>query len=191
MKDRKLIRLLPVIAAVAAPFVMTTSAYAERSKSFEQRFSAGFLQNLTQNQVVMGIPTGATQRVNLVIGSGAGSLGRGQTIAVTKSGPPISAAPCPAGLIKVADIVSNNILWTFEDLSMLYGDGTGVVCLDPAAPSEPPSAEIEGTWLGGTGRYEDVVGGDFSIRFTFFEVISPETQFNAETGIVTGTVVWD
>lgn len=191
MKDRKLIRLATVILAIVSSFTLTNSAYAERSKSFELSFAGGFLQRIAQNQIVMGMPTGTTETVNFIIHPFKSTLGSGQGMAVSKSGPPISADPCPAGLIKIADITADSLLYTFNDLSMLYGDGTGVVCLDPAAPTEPPSVEIGGTWLGGTGRFEGVVGGDFSIDITFFEVISAETSLNAETGVVTGTIVWE
>ena len=118
---------------------------------------------------------------------GKGSLGRYQATAITKAGPPISPRPCPAGLLKIADITSNNLVLTFNDLSLLYGDGTGVVCFNPIDPEAAPVAEIDGEWLGGTGRFADA-GGEFSVRFDEAVEISPATQATAETGTVTGYV---
>ena len=74
---------------------------------------------------------------------------------------------------------------TFGDLSLLYGNGTGFVCLNSADPTAFPLAEIEGFWDGGTGRFRHA-GGEWSIRFDFAERVGrldedfdfiPDTQF--------------
>ena len=106
-------------------------------------------------------------------------------LAVTFSGPPVSDKSCPTGLVKVADIVENNLLFTFSDLSVLYGNGSAVVCIDPANLAAPPVAEIDGTWDGGTERFENA-GGTWSLRFDVAVPIGIATQFIAETGIITG-----
>jgi hypothetical protein len=106
-------------------------------------------------------------------------------LAVTFSGPPVSDKSCPTGLVKVADIVENNLLFTFSDLSVLYGNGSGVVCIDPANLAAPPVAEIDGTWDGGTERFENA-GGTWSLRFDAAVPIGIATPFIAEAGAITG-----
>lgn len=184
-KDRVLGTLLALLTAmIVAP------AHADGRQPLKILFAGGFVQNITQDQVFMGIPTGTTEPRSIALTKGVGSLGRVDIMAVTRGGLPVSTETCPAGLVKIADITDNNLVLTFADLSLLYGDGTGVVCLDPLNPTAPPIAEINGTWLGGTGRFEGA-GGEWSIRFGDFVQISPTTQFNAENGVITGFLTRD
>ena len=162
------------------------SAFADDMQKFKIRFAGGFVQNILQLQVdPMGQPTGVLESRNIVIGKGIGTFGRVDVMGVGFSGPPESDKLCPEGLIKVADIVENNLVLTFNDLSLLYGNGTGVVCFDPLNPTVPPTAEIDGTWDGGTGRFSNA-GGTWSTQFEFFEPVGVATQFVAEAGVLEG-----
>lgn len=152
------------IFASGVPLIMATlamnSAFADGTQMFKIHFAGGFVQNILQAQVdVMGIPTGEVESRSMALVKGQGTFGRVDGIAVSVSGPPFSDQSCSDGLVKVADILENNIVLTFNDLSMLYGNGTGVACFNPANPTAFPIAEIDGTWGGGTGRFERVGGG--------------------------------
>jgi hypothetical protein len=161
-------------------------ALADGSRPFKIHIAGGFLQNIQQMQVdVMNNPTGVLESRSLALVKGRGTFGKVDIMAVSVSGPPVSDMGCPAGYIKVADIVENNLVLTFNDLSLLYGNGTGVVCLNLADPTAPPLAQIEGTWYGGTGRFEGA-GGNWSTRFGVFEPVGMTTQFIAETGVIRG-----
>ena len=178
-------KALALGAALIVATLVMNSAFADGMQKFKIRFAGGFVQNIQQLQVdTMGQPTGVENR-NIVIGKGIGTLGRVDVMGVGFSGPPESDTLCPDGLIKVADIVENNLVLTFNDLSLLYGNGTGVVCFDPLNPTAPPSAEIEGTWDGGTGRFANA-GGTWSSQFDFFEPVGVATQFAAEAGWIEG-----
>ena len=173
------------VALIAATLALN-SAFANGAQKFKIRFAGGFVQNIVQEQVdPMGQPTGVLENRNIVIGKGVGKFGRVDVMGVGYSGLPVSDKLCPEGLIKVADIVENNLVLTFNDLSLLYGNGTGVVCFDPLNPTAPPSAEIEGTWDGGTGRFANA-GGTWSSQFDFFEPVGVATQFAAEAGAIEG-----
>jgi hypothetical protein len=176
--------------ALGAALVMATlamnSVLADGNRMFKMQFAGGFVQNILQLQVdMMGIPTGEVGTRGMAVGKAKGTFGRADVVAVSIGGPPVSDQSCSAGLVKVADILENNFLLTFEDLSLLWGNGTGVVCLDPANPTAIPRAEIAGTWDGGTGRFEGV-GGNWSVRFDVAEPIGMATQFAAETATITG-----
>lgn len=175
---------------LGAVLIMATlamnSAFADGTRPFKIRLVGGFIQNIQQAQVDMtGTPTGVVESRGIALGKGVGTIGRVDIMVVTFDGPPVSAKSCPDGLIKVADIIENNLLLTFSDLSMLYGNGTGVVCLNPADPTAFPIAEIDGTWDGGTGRFGNA-GGIWSLQFGVAEPIGIATQFIAETGVITG-----
>ena len=173
-------------AALIVATLGMNSALADGMQKFKIRLAGGFVQNILQAQVdPTGQPTGVLESRNIVIGKGVGTFGRVDVMGVGYAGPPVSGELCPDGLIKVADIVENNLVLTFEDLSLLYGDGTGVVCFDPLNPTAPPTAEIDGTWDGGTGRFSNA-GGTWSTQFDFFEPVGVATQFAAEAGVLKG-----
>lgn len=185
MKTRERKRLTFAAALIMATLTMN-SAFADGTRPIEIRFAGGFVQNILQMQVdAMGTPTGMLESRSMAFVKGVGTFGRVDGIAVTVSGPPVSEMLCSSGLVKVADIVENNLVLTFADLSLLYGNGTGVVCINPADPTAFPVAEVEGTWDGGTGRFS-AAGGNWSIRFGVAEPAGVATQFIAETGLIKG-----
>lgn len=185
MKTRASKRLALGAALIMATLAMN-SAFADGTRAFKIRFAGGFVQNILQAQVdMMGIPTGVVESRSMALVKGQGTFGRVDGIAVSVSGPPVSDQSCSGGLVKVADIVENNLVLTFGDLSLLYGNGTGVVCFNPADPTAFPLAEVEGTWDGGTGRFRRA-GGNWSIRFGVVEPVGVGTQFIAETGVIKG-----
>ena len=179
-------KILAFGVALIVGTLALNSAFANGTQKFKIRFAGGFVQNILQAQVdPMGAPTGVVENRNIVIGKGVGTFGRVDVMGVGFSGPPESDKLCPDGLIKVADIVENNLVLTFNDLSLLYGNGTGVVCFDPSNPIAPPTAEIDGTWDGGTGRFSNA-SGTWSSQFDFFEPVGVATQFAAEAGAIEG-----
>jgi hypothetical protein len=185
MKTQARKRLALGTALILATMAMN-SALADGAQPIQIRFAGGFVQNIQQMQVdTMGIPTGMLESRSIALVKGRGTFGNVDIMAVTVSGPPVSDKICSAGLIKIADIVENNLVLTFGDLSLLYGNGTGVVCFNPADPTAFPLAEVEGTWDGGTGRFRDAAG-NWSIRFGVAELVGLATQFIAETGVIKG-----
>jgi len=185
MKTRAIKRLALGAALIMATLAMN-SAFADGTRAFKIRFAGGFVQNIQQAQVdITGIPTGLLESRSMALLKGRGTFGNVDIMAVTVSGPPVSDKSCSGDLDKIAEIVENNLVLTFGDLSLLYGNGTGVVCFNPADPTAFPIAEIEGTWDGGTGRFGRA-GGNWSIRFSVAERVGVATQFIAETGVIKG-----
>ena len=176
--------------ASGVALIMTTlamnSAFADDMQKVKIHLAGGFVQNILQVQVDMtGIPTGEVQSRGLAFVKGRGTFGRVDVMAVTASGPYISGKSCSPGFVPIADILENNLVLTFEDLSLLYGNGSGVVCLNQLDPTAIPLAEVEGTWDGGTGRFANA-GGTWSGRFDFAEPVGIATQFIAEAGVLEG-----
>lgn len=166
----------------------TQTAIADGNRQVSLRFAGDFIQNIEQTVTdPFGQPIG-TSTVGLVRAKAKGRPGNADTTAVTKAQPvamPVPDDRCPEGFLKVEDITDNNLVLTFSDLSLLYGDGQGVVCINFANGEQ--YAAVEGTWLGGTGRFRDA-GGEFSIRFDELALVSPNTRFFAEAGTITGTL---
>ncbi len=185
MKTQASKRLAFGAALIVATLAMN-SAFADGNRAFKIRFAGGFVQNIQQMQPTNdGYPTLIEESRSIALTKGRGTFGKVDIMSVTVSGPPLSGKTCSGDLVKIADIVENNLVLTFGDLSLLYGNGTGVVCFNPADPTAFPLAEIEGTWDGGTGRFRRA-GGEWSIRFDFAEPVGVATQFIAETGVIKG-----
>jgi hypothetical protein len=167
------------------------SAFADGTQKFKIRFAGGFVRNIQQEEFLPPpfnpdvIPGVENRDIALV--KGRGTFGRVDIMSVTASGPPLSGRTCDSGLDAIADIFENNLVLTFGDLSLLYGNGSGIVCPNVDDPEGAPIAEIEGTWDGGTGRFRRA-GGDWSIRFDFARPVGGATQFVAETGVIRGHI---
>jgi len=182
--------------ALGASLIMATlamnSAFAGGDRKVYMRFAGDFIQNIEQMDVdVMGRALDTTSTVGLIRSKAKGNLGRADLTAVTKSTPVVDPGPdprCPVPdfpFVKVADITDNSLVFTFVNLSLLYGDGDGVVCINIANGDR--FVAIDGNWLGGTGRFRNATG-KFSIRFDEAVVVNPATQFEAESGTITGTL---
>ena len=101
------------------------TASADGDRSIFLRFAGDFIQNLEQTDVdEFGMPIG-TSNVGLIRLRVIGNLGSADLTAVSKvenviPGPDVR---CPVGFTKVAEITDNSLVFTFSDLSLLYGDG--------------------------------------------------------------------
>jgi len=153
-------------------------------RKVKMKFAGSLLLNVEQQPVGMdGQPNAATALIGISHTKAVGNLGRADIMVVTNTGPPESLKACPAGFDKVADITSNSIVFTFNDLSLLYGDGQGVVCFNPITFAQ--SASVDGNWLGGSKRFANAAG-KFSIVIDKIMPVNPNTQFSAESGRITG-----
>ena len=172
-----------LIALILAP----TYASAGGDRTVSLRFAGDFIQNLEQTDIdEFGMPIG-TSNLGLVRVKVKGNLGSAEATAVTKA-ENVMPGPddrCPAEFVKVANITDNSFVLTFSDLSLLYGDGQGVVCINFANGEQ--YAAVEGVWLGGTARFRNAEG-EFSVRFDEFVLVNPNTQIIAESGTITGTL---
>jgi hypothetical protein len=167
------------------------TASAEGDRHVSLRFAGDFVQNLEQMDVDgNGVSIGMSSALGLIRAKVKGNLGRADLTAVTKTEGvvPVPDSKCPDDFVKVADITDNNLVFTFSDLSLLYGDGQGVVCINFANGEQYAAAE--GMWLGGTARFRNAKG-EFSIRFDEFALVSSNTQVVAEAGTITGTLSRD
>jgi len=181
-KNVTLIALVGVLAILGAGI-----ASADGDRRVFLRFAGDFIENLEQTNAAGGVPTGPTSLSGLVRAKVKGNLGRADLTAVTRSigvGPdPVFDERCPDYFMKIVDITDNTLVLTFSDLSLLYGDGDGVVCMDFSTFEQ--YVAVEGKWLGGTVRFRNAKG-EFSIRFDEAAEVNGNTQVTAEVGTITG-----
>jgi len=183
-KNAPLVIFIGIFASLCAQI-----ASAEENKHVFLRFAGDFIQHIEQTDAdVNGVPVGPTSLLGLVRAKVKGNLGRADLSAATKAYNPMPVPDpdnCPAGFLKVVVITDNSLVFTFSDLSLLYGNGQGVVCANFGTGEQ--YIAVEGEWLGGTGRFRNAAG-EFSIRFDDYIPVSPDTQIVAETGTITGTL---
>ncbi len=171
-------------------------AGAEEGRPVSLRFAGDFIQHIEQANAVNGVPGDMTSLLGLVRAKVSGNLGRGDLTAATKSVnlEPVWDERCPdyGFFLKVVDIMDNSLVFTFSDLSLLYGNGQGVVCINFAEGEQflEQYIAVEGVWLGGTGRFRNAEG-EFSIRLDEYLPVNPNTQVVAEAGTITGTLNLD
>lgn len=167
----------------------TQTAGADNDREIRMRFAGNFIQNLEQMEVGPLAQSIQSSTVGVIRGKARGNLGSGDLTVVTKAEPVLSPAPderCPPNFVKIFDVKANNLLFTFEDLSLLYGDADdGAVCVNFLNGEQ--FVAIEGRWLGGTGRFRDATG-QFSVHVDEFVPVSAATQVVAEAGTITGTL---
>ena len=163
---------------------------ADEDQHVYLRFAGDFIQNIEQADVGPDmLPTGTTSTLGIVRAKVKGNLGQADLTVVTKSENvvPVEDDRCPADYLKIVEITDNNLVFTFQNLSLLYGDGQGVVCLNFGTFED--YVLVEGNWEGGTGRFRDAEG-EFSVKIDE-SFVFPSTQVTIEAGTITGTLTND
>ncbi len=181
---------LKVRLALALSLVMLIGAGAAQAdeRRVWMRFAGALLQNVEQTEVTVDSTTVPGMK-NTVHVKAWGNLGRAE---VTGFGievltlPPAPDPACPIGSGKLADVVENNLVLTFADLSLLYGEGSGVLCLNFATGEV--DVLIDGRWTGGTQRFRGA-SGDWSLHFDEAVQVGNAASMLAETGMIRGTLV--
>ncbi len=178
--------------ALSLAMLIGTSTAAAGERPVWMRFAGALLQNVEQTEVVVDEKTGATAPAakSIVHVRAWGNLGRaeitGYGLEVAATMPPAPAAPCPADSGKLADIVENNLVLTFTDLSLLYGEGSGALCLRYATGEV--YAVVAGTWKGGTQRFRNA-SGEWEISFDEAVPVGLNATALAENGTIKGTLI--
>jgi len=174
--------------ALSLAMLIGASAAHAGERTVWMRFAGALLQNVEQTETTVDSSTVPATKGAVHVRAW-GNLGRADITGLAlevATLPPAPDSACPGGFFKVAEIVENNIVLTFTDLSLLYGEGGGVICVD-FSTGEVFTA-IDGHWTGGTQRFRGA-GGDWSIRFDEAVPVGDAASVLAETGMLRGTLV--
>ena len=79
------------------------------------------------------------------------------------------------------------LIFTFQDLSLLFADGSGEICIDLLSPTGNAEFRFDITFIGGRGRFEGATGT--AVITGEAEAVSADGSFLAETGTIVGTIV--
>ena len=187
MRINSLLKRFGVALTLAMLIGAGTAQAGERS--VWMRFAGTLLQNVEQTEVIVdGAPR--TQSKSAFHVKTWGNLGRaditGLALEMATLPPVPDPTVCPKNWGKLADIIENNIVLTFNDLSLLYGNGSGALCLDFATGEV--AALIDGKWAGGTQRFRNA-SGHWSIRFDEAVPVGDAASVLAETGMLRGKLI--
>ena len=79
------------------------------------------------------------------------------------------------------------LIFTFQDLSLLFADGSGEICVDLTSPTGNAEFRFDITFIGGRGRFEGATGT--AVITGEAQPVSADGSFVAETGMIVGTIV--
>ena len=92
-----------------------------------------------------------------------------------------------AGVFLSIIVGEDPLIFTFQDLSLLFADGSGEICVDLTSLTGNAEFRFDITFAGGRGRFEGATG---TAVITGEAVpVSNDGSFLAETGTIVGTIV--
>ena len=186
MKTRiTIIGFATAVLALASGLPM--SAVADQTVEVEMRFAGSFATNVNHVDPM----TGDTVVSSLIHVQAKGTLGRAEIRGFGGRDIPPTAPPVPnclgsEGLFVSFEILENPLVFTFNDLSLLFAKGgSGVVCVD-LLHQGMSTFEIELEFMGGRGRFEGATG--FAVLKGEGEAVSADGSFIGETGTIKGWI---
>ena len=173
-----------VIVALASGLPLT--AVADQTVDVKMRFAGSFATNIlhvdpSAGQIVDSSMINVQAKGTLGAAEVRGFGGRSMV-------PPVFVENCLGedGAFMSFEILENPLVFTFNDLSLLFAKGgSGVVCIDLQNPGIS-TFEIDIQFMGGRGRFEGATG-DAVIKGEG-EAVSNDGSFIGETGTIVGWI---
>ena len=159
------------------------NALADTMVEVDMRFAGALATGVFHADPMTGTPvTSALIHVHTT-----GSLGRGVTQGFgAPDGDPVFTTSCLGsdGTFLSITATENPLVTTFEDLSLLFSNGSGEICLDLTTGKSVFRFDI--MYTGGRGRFEGATGQ--AVIEGEAEPVSADGSFNGETGTQVGWV---
>ncbi len=92
----------------------------------------------------------------------------------------------PMGSILRVSAAEDPLIFTFQDLSLLFADGSGEICVELTPPTGKVEFRFDITFIGGRGRFEGAIGQ--AVIPGEAESVSADGSFSGETGTIVGTI---
>ena len=173
-----------VMLALASGLPLT--AVADQMVDVKMRFAGSFATGINHVDPRQGDIVDSS----LIHVQAKGNLGRaeirgfgGRTTAPTP--PPVDKCLGSEGLFLSFEITENPLVFTFNDLSLLFANGSGSVCIDLLQPGIT-TFEIDIVFTGGRGRFEGATG--VAVLKGEGEAVSADGSFIGETGTIDGWI---
>ena len=173
-----------VILALGSGLPLTS--VADQVVDVNMRFAGSFATNILH----VDPSAGAVVDSSLISVQAKGTLGSAEIrgFGGRSTVPPVFLTNCLGsdGEFLSFDILENPLVFTFNDLSLLFAKGgSGVVCIDLQNPGIT-TFEIEIEFMGGRGRFEGAAG--VAVIKGDGEAVSSDGSFIGETGTIEGWI---
>ncbi len=172
-----------LLGALGLGAVAIGSGNGDGTVNMNLRFAGTFINSIQYVAPATGELTGSP----LIRLKAKGSPGPCEITVFAGSSETVFPSDCCAGggPCLLITITENPLVFTFNDLSLLFATGAGEICFDLLTGRGTGTVDL--TFTGGTRRFEGATG-EAVIVFEI-EPVSSDGSFNAETGTVVGTIV--
>ena len=172
------VSLVAVFLILAAGLPLT--AFADKEVQMNMRFAGAFIANSLPSPLIHVQAKGSPGKAVI---RGYGADPTQDTISFPTECLGLSGA---MGSILRVSAAEDPLIFTFQDLSLLFADGPGEICVDLATGNVEFSFDI--TFIGGRGRFEGATGTAL-ITGEAQPVSADGSSFLAETGTIVGTII--
>ncbi len=184
------IRLATVVFVLAGGLPLT--AVADKVVDVDMRFAGAFVGSGIKHLDLSTMDPFDTTTSALIHVQAKGKPGRAEIRGFGGGGdamPVFTPGDC-LGSSSVAGFVrilpeEDPLLFTFKDLSLLFADGTGEICIDLLTGFS--EFEFNITFMGGRGRFEGATGT--AVIRGEAAPVSADGSFQAETGTTVGWII--
>ena len=151
------------------------TAVADEVVEMDLRFAGAFISNSLPSPLIHVQAKGKPGKA-VIRGYGANAA---------EDPPPVVTDDClgSTGLSIIAG--EDPLVFTFKDLSLLFADGSGEICVDLTTFNSVFRFDI--TFTGGRGKYEGATGT--AVITGEAHPVSADGSFLAETGTIVGTII--
>ena len=190
---------ISVLFVFSAPISSVNAGGKWGKRNINWRIAGTIVQFIDINTLMVPTPpalpyfesVGMHSLINL---SAQGSPGPAKITLLSQTGPPDGSSECISlDYIPVANFIKNDFIALFPDQSLLFAsidDSVGgTLCMGIAGTAVGTTYfKVKMIIKGGTGRFEDVTGGDFEAEGYGYPGFSSDTTLVGENGRVKGTI---
>ncbi len=155
------------------------TAFADKTIEMDLRVAGAFISNSLPSPLIHVQAKGKPGKA-VIRGYGADTTGD------TVEAPVFECLGSPGVFVRVT-AAEDPLVFTFEDLSLLFANGTGVICVDLTSPTGDVVFRFDIMFTGGRGKYEGATGT--AVITGEAHPVSSDGSFLAETGTIVGTII--
>ena len=171
------VSLAVVVLVLAGGLPLT--AVADKTVKMDLRFAGAFISGSLPSPLIHVQAKGKPGKAEI---RGYGASGEGDTVEVG-----VDECLGSPGLFARITAAEDPLIFTFKDLSLLFADGSGEICVDLTSPTSNSVFRFDITFAGGRGKYEGATGT--AVITGEAQAVSADGTFLAETGTIVGTII--
>ncbi len=156
------------------------TALADKTVKMDLRFAGAFISDSLPSALIHVQAKGKPGKAVI----------RGYGASAAADPDPVVVSDCLSGTAGAfLSIIAGEdpLIFTFQDLSLLFAEGSGEICVDLTSPTGNDEFRFDITFIGGRGRFEGASGT--AVITGEAQPVSADGSFLAETGTILGTII--